>query len=38
VVYVDFSKSFILPGPVVEIKGGKNKTQERLAKYKRAEG
>ena len=32
VVYVDFSKSFILPGPVVEIKGGKNKTQERLAK------
>jgi len=31
-VYVDFSKSFILPGPVVEIKGGKNKTQERLAK------
>jgi thiol:disulfide interchange protein DsbC len=32
VIYVDFSKSFILPGPVVEIKGGKNKTQERLAK------
>ncbi len=32
VVYVDFSKSFILPGPVVEIKGGKNKTQERVAK------
>lgn len=32
VVYVDFSKSFILPGPVVEIKGGKNKTQERIAK------
>ncbi|HYB20539.1 MAG TPA: DsbC family protein [Thermodesulfobacteriota bacterium] len=32
VMYVDFSKSFILPGPVVEIKGGKNKTQERLAK------
>jgi thiol:disulfide interchange protein DsbC len=32
VVYVDFYKSFILPGPVVEIKGGKNKTQERLAK------
>lgn len=31
-IYVDFSKSFILPGPVVEIKGGKNKTQERLAK------
>ena len=31
-VYVDFSKSFILPGPVVEIKGGKNKTQERIAK------
>ena len=31
-VYVDFSQSFILPGPVVEIKGGKNKTQERLAK------
>jgi thiol:disulfide interchange protein DsbC len=31
-LYVDFSKSFILPGPVVEIKGGKNKTQERLAK------
>lgn len=32
VIYVDFSKSFILPGPVVEIKGGKNKTQERIAK------
>jgi thiol:disulfide interchange protein DsbC len=32
VVYVDFSKSFVLPGPVVEIKGGKNKTQERIAK------
>jgi len=32
VVYVDFSKSFILPGPVVEIKGGKNKTQEHLTK------
>jgi thiol:disulfide interchange protein DsbC len=32
VIYVDFSKSFILPGPVVEVKGGKNKTQERLAK------
>ncbi len=31
-LYVDFSKSFALPGPVVEIKGGKNKTQERLAK------
>ncbi len=31
-IYVDFSKSFILPGPVVEIKGGKNKTQERVAK------
>ena len=31
-VYVDFSKSFILPGPVVEIKGCKNKTQERIAK------
>jgi thiol:disulfide interchange protein DsbC len=32
VVYVDFSKSYILPGPVVEIKGGKNKTQESVAK------
>jgi len=31
-VYVDFSKSFILPGPVVEIKGGKNKTQESMVK------
>jgi len=31
-VYVDFSKSFILPGPVVEIKGGKNRTQEQIAK------
>jgi thiol:disulfide interchange protein DsbC len=32
VIYVDFFKSFILPGPVVEVKGGKNKTQERIAK------
>lgn len=35
-VYVDFSKTFILPGPVVEIKGGKNKTQEHLAKIQQS--
>jgi thiol:disulfide interchange protein DsbC len=32
VFYVDFSKTFLLPGPVVDIKSGKNRTQERLAK------
>jgi thiol:disulfide interchange protein DsbC len=32
VLYVDFSKTFLLAGPVVDIKSGKNRTQERLAK------
>jgi thiol:disulfide interchange protein DsbC len=31
VFYVDFSKTFLLPGPVFDIKSGKNRTQERLA-------
>jgi len=30
VAYVDFSKKYFLPGPIIEIKGGKNLTQERL--------
>jgi thiol:disulfide interchange protein DsbC len=32
VLYVDFSKTFLLAGQVVDIKSGKNRTQERLAK------
>jgi thiol:disulfide interchange protein DsbC len=32
VLYVDFSKQFILPGPIIEVKTGANKTQEMLAK------
>ncbi len=30
--YVDFSKQYLLPGPIVEIKSGANKTSEQLAK------
>jgi thiol:disulfide interchange protein DsbC len=32
VLYVDFSKQYILPGPIVEVKTGVNKTQEKLGK------
>ncbi len=32
VLYMDFAKTFLLPGPVIDIKSGKNRTQERLAK------
>ena len=30
--YVDFSKKYLLPGPIIEIQGGVNKTMERLGK------
>ena len=30
--YVDFSKKFLLPGPIIEIKTGTNKTTEQVAK------
>jgi thiol:disulfide interchange protein DsbC len=32
VLYVDFSKSYILPGPIIEVKTGANKTMEKLGK------
>ena len=32
VFYVDFSKKYLLPGPIVEVSTGENKTQESLAK------
>jgi thiol:disulfide interchange protein DsbC len=32
VLYVDFSKQFVLPGPIIEVKTGANKTQEMLGK------
>lgn len=32
VLYVDFSKSYILPGPIIEVKTGVNKTVEKLGK------
>jgi thiol:disulfide interchange protein DsbC len=32
VLYVDFSKNYILPGPIIEVKTGANKTMEQLGK------
>ncbi len=32
VLYVDFSKNYILPGPIIEVKTGANKTIEQLGK------
>jgi len=32
VLYVDFSKNYILPGPIIEVKTGVNKTMEKLGK------
>jgi thiol:disulfide interchange protein DsbC len=32
VIYVDFSKNFVLPGPIIEVKTGTNKTAEQLGK------
>jgi thiol:disulfide interchange protein DsbC len=32
IFYVDFSKKYILPGPIVEISSGTDKTQERFEK------
>jgi thiol:disulfide interchange protein DsbC len=32
VFYVDFSKSYVLPGPIIEAKTGVNKTMEKLGK------
>jgi len=32
IFYVDFSKKFLLPGPIVELESGRNKTSEKIAK------
>ena len=32
VLYVDFSKNYVLPGPIIEVKTGANKTMEKLGK------
>ena len=32
VLYVDFSKNYIIPGPIIEVKTGVNKTMEKLGK------
>jgi thiol:disulfide interchange protein DsbC len=32
VLYVDFSKKFVLPGPIIEVKTGANKTAEQMGK------
>jgi len=32
VIYVDFSKNFVLPGPIIEVKTGANKTVEQLGR------
>lgn len=34
VLYVDFSKQYVLPGPIIEVKTGANKTLEQLGKIK----
>ena len=35
VLYVDFSKNYILPGPIIEVKTGANKTMEKLGSPRR---
>jgi thiol:disulfide interchange protein DsbC len=32
VLYIDFSKKYVLPGPIIEVKTGANKTLEQLGK------